>query len=40
MYLNGYTYTEMAIKHNVTNKKIDNDIQSIKRKLKVLLKGE
>ena len=40
MYLNGYSYVEMAKKHGVTSKKIDNDIQSIKRKLKIILKGE
>ena len=40
MYLNGYSYTEIANKHNITNKKVDNDIQAIKRKLRILLKGE
>ena len=40
MYLNGYSYNEMATKYNTTTKKIDNDIQAIKRKLRVLLKGE
>ena len=40
MYLNGYSYTEMANKHQTTNKKIDNNIQAIKRKLRALLKGE
>lgn len=40
MYLNGYSYSEMAQKYDTTNKKVDNDIQAIKRKLRVLLKGE
>ena len=40
MYLNGYSYTEIANKHNITNKKVDNNIQSIKRKLRTVLKGE
>ncbi len=40
MYLNGYTYVQMAHKYNVTTKKVDNDIQSIKRKLRALLKGD
>ena len=40
MYLNGYSYTEMANKYQTTNKKIDNNIQAIKRKLRALLKGE
>ena len=40
MYLNGYSYTEMAQKYNITNKKVDNNIQAIKRKLRVILKGE
>ncbi|MBQ7880891.1 MAG: sigma-70 family RNA polymerase sigma factor [Clostridia bacterium] len=40
MYLNGYSYNEMATKYNVTTKKVDNIIQAIKRKLRVLLKGE
>ena len=40
MYLNGYSYTEMAQNYNITNKKVDNNIQAIKRKLKILLKGE
>lgn len=40
MYLNGYSYSEMAKKYCITLKKVDNDIQAIKRKLKVLLKGE
>lgn len=40
MYLNGYSYTEMANKYQTNNKKIDNIIQAIKRKLRALLKGE
>lgn len=40
MYLNGYSYSEIASKYDITNKKVDNNIQSIKRKLKVVLKGE
>ncbi len=40
MYLNGYSYSEIAGNYNITNKKVDNNIQSIKRKLKTLLKGE
>lgn len=40
MYLNGYSYSEIALKHEITNKKVDNNIQAIKRKLKTLLKGE
>lgn len=40
MYLNGYSYSEIATTHNISNKKVDNNIQAIKRKLKVLLKGE
>ena len=40
MYLQGYSYSEMAKKFNITNKKIDNDIQAIKRKLRKILKGE
>ncbi len=40
MYLNGYSYVEIAKKHNTTNKKVDNNIQAIKRKIKTLLKGE
>jgi len=40
MYLNGYTYNQIAQEHNITSKKVDNNIQSIKKKLKVLLKGE
>lgn len=40
MYLNGYSYTEIANKQNITNKKVDNNIQSIKRKLRTVLKGE
>ena len=39
MYLNGYSYSEMAVKHGITNKNIDNHIQAIKRKLRALLKG-
>ena len=40
MYLNGYSYSEIATRHNITNKNVDNHIQSIKRKLRILLKGE
>lgn len=40
MYLNGYSYSEISGQHNITNKDVDNNIQSIKRKLRVLLKGE
>ena len=40
MYLNGYSYGEIAKTNNVTSKKVDNVIQAIKRKLKLLLKGE
>lgn len=40
MYLNGYSYTEIANKYNLTNKNVDNQIQAIKKKLRVLLKGE
>lgn len=40
MYLNGYSYSEIAKSYKITNKKVDNNIQAIKRKLKVLLKGE
>ena len=40
MYLNGYSYSEIASKHAITNKKVDNNIQAIKRKLKILFKGE
>lgn len=40
MYLNGYSYSEMAKEYDITTKKVDNDIQAIKRKLRVLLKGE
>ena len=40
MYLNGYSYSEIAGKYNITNKKVDNNIQAIKRKLRILLKGE
>jgi len=40
MYLNGYSYNEIALKHNITTKKVDNNIQAIKRKLKIVLKGE
>lgn len=39
MYLNGYSYNEMAQKYNISTKKVDNDIQAIKRKLKIMLKG-
>ena len=40
MYLNGYSYSEIASTNNITSKKVDNIIQAIKRKLKLLLKGE
>lgn len=40
MYLNGYSYAEMSLKFNITSKKVDNNIQAIKRKLRILLKGE
>ena len=40
MYLNGYSYSEIASSYEITNKKVDNNIQAIKRKLKILLKGE
>lgn len=40
MYLNGYSYVEIATKYNISNKKVDNNIQAIKRKLRILLKGE
>ena len=40
MYLNGYSYAEIATKFNISSKKVDNNIQSIKRKLRILLKGE
>ena len=40
MYLNGYTYCQMAQKYGITTKKVDNDIQAIKRKLRDLLKGD
>lgn len=40
MYLNGYSYSEIATKYNITNKKVDNNIQAIKRKLRLTLKGE
>lgn len=40
MYLNGYSYSEIANANNITNKTVDNIIQAIKRKLKLLLKGE
>lgn len=40
MYLNGYSYSEIAKKFDITNKKVDNNIQAIKRKLRRLLKGE
>lgn len=40
MYLNGYSYSEIASKYDISNKKVDNNIQAIKRKLRTLLKGE
>lgn len=40
MYLNGYSYSEIAGQFGVTNKNVDNQIQAIKRKLRVILKGE
>ncbi len=40
MYLNGYSYGEIADKYQTTTKTIDNNIQAIKRKLRVVLKGE
>ena len=40
MYLNGYSYAEIAERYEMPNKKVDNNIQAIKRKLKILLKGE
>ncbi len=40
MYLNGYSYSEIAQSFNITNKNVDNNIQSIKRKLRGILKGE
>ena len=40
MYLNGYTYGQMAQMRRITTKKVDNNIQAIKRKLRDLLKGE
>lgn len=40
MYLNGFTYSEIAEQFNVSNKNIDNQIQAIKKKLRVVLKGE
>ncbi len=40
MYLNGYSYSEIAKTYNITNKNVDNNIQSIKRKLRIVLKGE
>lgn len=40
MYLNGYTYNEIAQCHNITSKNVDNNIQSIKRKLREVLKGK
>lgn len=36
LYLNGYSYNEIAEYSNVTVKKIDNTIQTIKKKLKKL----
>ena len=40
MYLNGYSYAEIANQYNIATKKVDNNIQAIKRKLKMILKGE
>lgn len=40
MYLNGYSYTEIASEYKLTNKNVDNQIQAIKKKLRILLKGE
>lgn len=40
LYLNGFTYSEIAERFNVSNKNIDNQIQAIKKKLRVVLKGE
>lgn len=40
MYLNGYSYNEIASSYDITYKNVDNSIQSIKRKLRTLLKGE
>ncbi|MFQ6724511.1 MAG: sigma-70 family RNA polymerase sigma factor [Clostridia bacterium] len=40
MYLNGYSYNEIASNYNISSKKVDNNIQSIKRKLRGLLKGD
>lgn len=40
MYLNGYTYGQMAQRYGITTKKVDNNIQAIKRKLRDLLKGD
>ena len=40
MYLNGYSYTEIAKRFDISNKKVDNNIQALKRKLRILFKGE
>lgn len=40
MYLNGFSYSEIATQFGVSNKNVDNQIQAIKRKLRVILKGE
>ena len=40
MYLNGYSYSEIAIKYDISTKKVDNNIQAITRKLKDWLKGD
>lgn len=40
MYLNGYAYNEIATKLDLNTKRVDNQIQQIKKKLKRLLKGE
>ncbi|MBQ8522698.1 MAG: sigma-70 family RNA polymerase sigma factor [Clostridia bacterium] len=40
LYLNGYSYGEIAQRYNITSKKVDNNIQAIKRKLRILFKGE
>ena len=40
MYLHGYTYVQMAQRYNITTKKVDNNIQAIKRKLRDMLKGD
>lgn len=36
LYLNGYSYTEIAQATDTTSKKVDNTIQTIKKKLKKL----